>query len=182
MEDRWLVGLRWFPSIPVDRARLRATLMYKVSERLRLGAELNPLDEEVGPIANWLVVTEEPRRPALMLGTSSARIGTEKGRAIYGTASKDLEAWTGLPLAPYVGVSYDGADNRFRAISGLNVRLAASVTTTHFYDGKNLHHMASYSTPEGHGFGLIAARVDNETYLGVNYSLSFGGSPASPSP
>lgn len=162
----------------MDRARLRATLMYKVSERLRLGGEANPLDEEVGPIANWLVVPETARRPAWMLGTSSARIGTEKGRAVYATASKDIEAWTGWPFAPYAGVSYDGADHRFRAIGGLNARLGDAVTTTHFYDGKNLHHMLGYNTPEGHGFGLIAARVDNETYLGVNYSLSFGGSEA----
>ena len=38
-------------------------------------------------------------RPAVILGTSTDRIGTPSGRAIYATASKDLEHLTGLPIA-----------------------------------------------------------------------------------
>ena len=174
MTRRWIVSARYAPDIPVDRARLRTTLMYRFSERFRLGVEVNPRGDDVGPIANWLVLDETETRPALILGTSSARVGTEDGRAVYATLSKDLGPWLDLPLAPYAGLSFDGADHRFREIYGLNVRYTPRVTTTHFYDGVNLHHQISYATDTGHHLGLLLFDLDGEHYLGANYGFSFG--------
>lgn len=159
--------------MPVDRARFRATLVRQVTDDLRLGVEWNPADGDVGPLANWRVLAETERRPALIVGTSSARIGTDSGRAIYATLSKDLERWTGLPIAPYAGASWDGADHRLRAIGGLSVRWHERVSSMHFHDGVEVHHTLTYSAPEGMQFGLILADVGGEDYLGVSYGISF---------
>ena len=75
-----MLSVRSIPNIPVERARLRSTLVYRITPRLQAGLEWNPLAEDVGPIANWRVWDEDAARPALILGTSSDRIGTDHGR------------------------------------------------------------------------------------------------------
>src|SRR5512134_2438884 len=105
-QRRWTFSARWIPGVDVDRAELRTTLSYRFLPTLTAGLEYNPLANDLGPIANWLAIEETGSRPALIFGTSSDRIGTPHGRAIYGTFSKDLTAWTGLPIAPYAGASF----------------------------------------------------------------------------
>jgi hypothetical protein len=171
---RWAVGARAILGIPVDRARLRTTLTYAVSEELRLGIEVNPLGEDVGPLANWRIVDETQGRPALVLGTSSDRIGTEHGRAIYLTASKDLEAATDLPIAPYVGLSYGTHREQLDAIAGLTVRWRERWSSTHLYDGRNLHHLVTRAL-EGHQtVSLVVVEQDEEYYLGLAWSVGIG--------
>ena len=105
--------MRVLEGIPVDRARLRTTLTYPVFDNLSVGLEWNPVgDGDLGPLVNWRLLDETARRPALILGTSSDRIGTPEDRAVYLTASKDLENWSGLSIAPYAGVSYSGFDEQ----------------------------------------------------------------------
>ena len=94
----------------IDRATWRNTLAYRLFPRLTVGVEYNPLDGDVGPLVNFVAVTETEKRPALILGTSSDRIGTPEGRSFYATFSKDLTESTGLPIAPYVGYSYGQFD------------------------------------------------------------------------
>ncbi len=84
----------------------RTTLTYKFHPRVQAGIEYNPRASEFKPLANILVLTETRRRPALMVGTSTDRIGTPSGQSFYATFSKNLQRETGLPIAPYVGVSY----------------------------------------------------------------------------
>ncbi len=69
-----MYGMRLL-SKPRPRATVRMTLTYKFHPRLTAGVEYNPGADEVAPIANLLVLTETRRRPALILGTSSDRIG-----------------------------------------------------------------------------------------------------------
>ena len=55
---------------------------------------------KVSPLANWLALPETEKRPALILGTSSDRLGTPSGQSFYATLSKSLRRETGLPIAP----------------------------------------------------------------------------------
>lgn len=168
--------MRWIAGIPVDRARWRLTATYAFTERFSAGVEWNPLDDDVGPLANWRVVDETEHRPALIVGTSSARIGTSSGRAYYATLSKDLEGFTGLPIAPYGGIAWDGGDEEWKAIGGLNVRWAERWSSVHLWDGENLHHLLDYLLPGGSQVGVLVAEQEGDYYLGLRVGLSFGGS------
>src|SRR5687768_16119174 len=95
----------------IDRATLRTTLTCAITSRLSAGLEYNPKAESFGPLANLVLVTETDRRPALIAGTSSDRIGTPSGQSFYLTASKDLSAELGVPLAPYAGLAYGTYDH-----------------------------------------------------------------------
>jgi hypothetical protein len=161
----------------VDRARVRTTLTYQATERLRVGLEYNPQGHDLGVLANWRVVDETPTRPAVILGTSSARIGTEDGRAIYATASKDLSAWLDVPVSPYLGVAWDGGDHKLQELAGVVVGWSERVSSTHFYDGENLHHMLGLDAGDGVSVGLVLAEVDGERYLGATAGFRFGGFP-----
>lgn len=151
---------------------MRTTLTYELTERLRLGLEYNPQGNDLGIVGNWRVLDETKTRPAIILGTSSARIGTEDGRAFYATASKDLSTELGLPIAPYVGVAWDGGDDKLQDIGGLAVRWSGRVSSTHFYDGENLHHLLSLNSDVG-TFGLVLADVEDERYVGATVSVRF---------
>lgn len=155
--------------------------MYRFTPWLQAGIEYNPLADDVGPLVNLRALEETEHRPALILGTSSDRIGTEGGRAVYATFSKDLEGLTGLPVAPYLGATYvidpDPGEDDWREIGGLMIRWLPRLSTTHMWDGVNLHHVAT--TPlgaldSGRSLGLIVAeRDDGEHFLGVTVGLGF---------
>lgn len=170
---RWTGAIRVIPNIEADRAKLRLTAMYRATDDFQVGIELNPLAPDIGPIANWRALSETKDRPALIFGTSSDRIGTPHGRAIYGTFSKDLEGWTGIPIAPYAGISYGTYDDEFAGIGGLVIRWADRFTTTSMYDGYNLHHLANYNFDTA-SFGIVVAQQDDDYYAGVTFATSFG--------
>lgn len=148
--------------------------MYRLRDDFQAGVEYNPLDDDVGLLANWRVVDETQERPAVVLGTSSDRIGTPRGRAVYVTLSKDLERWTGLPVAPYVGTSYSGFDDEFLPVGGLSIRWAERFSTTHLYDGDNLHHLGTYRLEGGASVGLLLVQQDEDYYLGASAGFAFG--------
>lgn len=165
--------MRWIPGIDVDRAKFRTTLSYRFTDTFRAGVEVNPLDEDVRAIANWLAISEEEARPALLLGTSSDRIGTSGGQAFYATLSKDLEQWTSLPIAPYAGASYGTFDDELEAIGGLVVRWTDAWTSYHTWDGHNLHHQVEHTFENGHALGFVVANLDEHYSVGVTWNWSF---------
>jgi len=167
-EYKWTYGVRFIPNV-IDRAKWRNTLTYQVNSRLSVGVEYNPLAGKVSPLANFVAVTETERRPALILGTSSDRIGTPSGQSFYATASKSFEKETGLPIAPYVGVSYGTYEKRARLIGGLNVYFPKGFSSTILFDGVKVHPTFNYSYGR-HQFGLILVEGKK---AGVNYSVSF---------
>lgn len=173
LERRWVASLRLIEGIPAERARVRTTLAYRFTDAFQLGIEVNPKDDDVGPIANWRIVDEGEKRPAIVIGTSSDRIGSTSGRAVYATASKDLEAWTGLPIAPYVGVSYGGFFNELTEVGGLYVRWHEQVSSTHLWDGYNLHHLLSYATRDGWSLGAVLVEQEGDYYAGLSLGLPF---------
>lgn len=74
------------------------------------------------------------------MGTSSDRIGTDRGQSYYGTFSKSLQPWLGLPVAPYVGAAFRDADDEWTELAGLNYALFDQrLSITHLWDGENLH-------------------------------------------
>jgi hypothetical protein len=166
--EKWTFGVRVIPN-QIDRARWRNTLTYRIHARVTLGVEYNPLAETISPLANVVVLTETHRRPALILGTSSDRIGTPSGQSFYATLSKNLKHATGLPVAPYVGLAYGTFEDRARVIGGLNINFDERWSSTILFDGVRVHPLLNY-TRGRHQFGLIFERGRNP---GVSYSISF---------
>ena len=168
-----MFGARWIPNVDVDRAELRTTLAYQFTPTISAGLEYNPLAEDLGPIANWLAIPETEETPALIFGTSSDRIGTPHGRAIYGTVSKDLEHLIGLPVAPYAGLAWGTFEDELEVIGGLGIRWGESWWSTHLWDGENFHNILETTIAERHTVGLILVEIDNEYSVGVTYSVGF---------
>jgi hypothetical protein len=146
---RWTYGLRLL-SNQIDRATWRNTLMYRLNQDLQVGVEYNPLADDVSPLANYRAVRETRRRPAVIFGTSSDRIGTPEGnQGYYVTFSKDLQPLTGLPVAPYLAVQYSEFDRGINFPMGAAIRLGHDWTLMPTYDGHAFHPMISYRWKHG---------------------------------
>ncbi|HEX8472570.1 MAG TPA: hypothetical protein VF666_00925 [Pyrinomonadaceae bacterium] len=165
---KWTYGVRVI-SNQIDRAKWRNTLTYRFHPRLTAGVEYNPLAGKVSLLANVVALTETHRRPALILGTSSDRIGTPSGQSFYATISKSLKHRTGLPIAPYIGVAYGTFEDRLRPIGGLNINFHERWSSTILFDGVRVHPLLNY-TRGRHQFGVILERGRNP---GASYSVSF---------
>ena len=167
-KDRWTFGTR-FVEGQIDRAKWRNTMTVRIAPRLSVGVEFNPLASDWSPLANWLAVEETERRPALIFGTSSDRIGTSHGQSFYGTLSKNLEKWIKIPIAPYAGATYGTYDDKFRAIGGANIQWMPKASSLIIFDGVDIH--PTFSWTEGRHV-LTFLLVDME-HPGVSYSYSF---------
>lgn len=154
----------------VDRAAVRATLIYRIHPRFHIGLEYNPRVGEVHPLITFIPVTETVNRPAIIFGISSDRIGTPNGTSVYLTASKDLQHWTGLPIAPYGGIVYSSYDKKFRPIGGLNIRIRNDLTSLLQFDGVKVHPSLTYTFNETHALTFLMIRG---TRPGVTYTYSF---------
>ncbi len=166
--DKWTFGVRVIAR-QIYRATWRNTLTYRFHPRFTAGVEYNPLAGKVSPLANVVALTETHKRPALILGTSSDRIGTPYGQSFYATFSKNLKHATGLPIAPYAGVAYGTFEDRFRAIGGLNINFGERWNSTILFDGVRVHPLVNY-THGRHQFGVMLERGRNP---GMSYSISF---------
>jgi len=167
--QNWTYSTRVIFSNILDRARWRNLLTYQLHPRLSLGVEYNPLASDVHPVANWVALTETDRRPAIILGTSSDRIGTPNGTAVYLTASKDLEALLNIPVAPYVGLAYGTYDSEVVPIAGANVCVGEHLTAGIIFDGHKLHPNATWTQGRHQiGFMLVYGKKP-----GIFYSVRF---------
>ena len=165
---KWTYGVRLIAN-QIDRAKWRNTLTYRLHPRVTVGIVYNPLAKKVSPLANVVAITETDVRPALILGTSSDRIGTPSGQSFYATFSKSLKRATGLPVAPYVGVAYGTYEDRARIIGGLNITLSDRWSSTILFDGVRIHPLLNYTFGR-HQLGVILERGRNP---GISYSISF---------
>ena len=98
-DSKWTYSVRVIAN-QIDRATWRNTLTYRFHTRFTAGVEYNPLAKKVSPLANLVVITETHHRPALIVGTSSDRIGTPSGQSFYATLSKNVKHYTRLPVSP----------------------------------------------------------------------------------
>jgi hypothetical protein len=150
---------------------VRTTLTYRFTPRLQAGVEVNPrsTEEKVNPLMNWLVVPEGTRTPAVIVGTSSDRIGTPGGQSFYATASKNLKRETRLPIAPYFGLAYGTHDDKLRPIGGLNIGFTESLTSLVIFDGVHVHPVVNWSYKRN-VFSLLLVRGHEP---GVSWSITF---------
>jgi len=167
-QHRWTLGVRLLTN-QVPRAAVRTTLTYRFHSRLQMGIEYNPRVGEFAPLANLLVLTESKRRPAVMLGTSTDRIGTPSGQAFFATVSKNLRRETGLPLSPYVGASFGTFDHRLRPIGGLTMFLNKRFSILATYNGVNVHPLLNFTHGQ-HTLSLIMVKGRDP---GMSYSITF---------
>jgi len=116
-----------------------------------------------------LALPETERRPALILGTSSDRIGTPSGQSFYATFSKNLKGETGLPIAPYVGVAYGTYEHRWLPLAGLNVYFTRKFSSLVIYDGVRVHPTLNY-THGRHNFSFVLAFANKP---GFSYSIQW---------
>jgi hypothetical protein len=165
---KWTAGIRLL-SEQIPRAAVRTTLTYQVHPRLQLGIEYNPLAHEVAPLMNLLIVTETEKRPALMLGTSTDRIGTPEGQAFFATVSKNLTNIVGLPIGPYAGVSFGTYDHRFRPIGGLTIFLPKGFSIITTYNGVHVHPLLNFT----HGRHALSLVMVKGRQPGMSYSVRF---------
>jgi hypothetical protein len=131
--------------------------------------EWNPKVNEFKPLVNFLLLTETAKRPAVMLGTSTDRIGTPSGQSFYATVSKNLRRETGLPIAPYVGAVYGSYEHRWLPLAGMNVFLTKQLSVTTTFNGVDTHLLANYALNR-HVISLVLVRLHEP---GLSYSIVF---------
>lgn len=133
------------------------------------GVEYNPRVGQWSPLANWLAVPETRNRPAMMVGTSSDRIGTPSGQSFYATASKSLRRELRLPIAPYFGFAYGTYEDRLRPIGGLNIGFTEQITSLVIFDGVHVHPTLNFA----HGRHVTSFILVRGRHPGLSYSISF---------
>lgn len=126
---------------PRGRSRLLHTLSMRLGEDVAVGIDYSPLDGAAGVVANWRLLRESDNGPAVIVGTSADRIGTDAGRAYYVTLSKEVVPNLGL----YVGALYAELPDKIRVPAGVFYRLDDTWSTQLSFDGKNLHPMLNYN-------------------------------------
>ena len=168
LKNRWTFGARVVAN-QIPRASVRTTLTYRLLPVLSAGIEYNPRARKASPLANWLAMGETARRPALILGTSSDRIGTPSGQSFYATVSKNLRRETKLPIAPYFGVAYGTYEDRARAIGGMSVGFTESLNSLIIFDGVHVHPTLNFSWRR-HVFTFLLVRGKHP---GASYSIGF---------
>jgi len=151
----------------IQRAQWRNTLVYRVNPDLQVGVEYNPLSPtaNVGPLFNWRLLREQNGLPAVIIGTSSDRIGTPNGQAYFVTVSKTVAKGIGL----YVGASYSGFEHRIIFPAGASFQFDDHWSSIMAFDGVHFHPTVSYNW-DRYGVTLIYA---NTCYPGFNFSVGF---------
>ena len=143
--------------------------MYTVHPRVDIGIEYNPKAEQVSPLANVRLLDETRSRPAVMVGTSSDRIGTPEGQSFYATVSKDLSRDLGVPVGPYVGIAYGTFEDRARLIGGANISFGRGFSSLLIFDGVHFHPTVSFHRGR-HGASVLLVRSKD---VGVSYNIRF---------
>lgn len=143
--------------------------MRHLTPALKAGVEWNPRADELGFVANWRLAGETRNRPAVIIGTSSDRIGTPEGQSYYVTLSKSLHGETGLPIAPYVGASYSAYENRVIYPFGVNVALGSRWSAMILNDGVHTHLSATYAWDRFAATLLAVERKDVGVSIGARF-------------
>ena len=159
-DAKWEISYRWLHD-QIDRATHRAIVMRQWTPSLKAGIEINPLADEVGLVANWRILSEGPRRPALIAGTSSDRIGTPSGQSWYLTVAKSLHRELGIPLAPYVGVAWSGAEDRVLIPFGASIGIGDRASAMILNDGVHTHGSVSIALGSRWTLTALAVRLED---------------------
>jgi hypothetical protein len=151
----------------LDRPRWRSTASYRILPTLQIGVEYNIAAVEISPSATWFLLTEQGRRPAAFMGTSSDRIGSPEGtQAYYLTVAKNLDP---VPVSAYGTVNYSEWDKGWNYPFGANIEIIPRVTIQPMYDGHRTHLLGTYAA-ERFSVTLIWAWLEN---AGIAASVGF---------
>lgn len=142
-------------------------MVYRVNPDLQVGVEYNPLSPtaNLGPLLNWRLMREQNGLPAIIIGTSSDRIGTPRGQAYFVTVSKTVAKGIGL----YAGASYSQFEHRVLFPAGASFQFDEHWSSIMAFDGVNFHPTVSYNW-DRYGVTLIYA---NTRFPGFNFSVGF---------
>lgn len=168
-DTRWEATYRFIDD-QIDRATHRIIVMRQWTPSFKAGVEVNPSADEIGFVANWRVVAETATRPAIILGTSSDRIGTPAGQSYYTTIAKSLHREIGLPIAPYAGVSWSGAEDRFVFPFGASAALGERFSAMIQNDGIYTHGSVTYAAGPRWAITLLAIRFEEP---GITIGMRF---------
>jgi hypothetical protein len=157
--------VRWIDT-DVDRARWRTTLSYRPFDKVMVGVEFNPAEQEFVPIASLFLMRETQKLPAAFLGTSSDRIGSPEGtQCYYLTSMKNL-----VPhLSAYATVNYSEWDREFNLPFGADLELGHGISVRPMYDGHRTHMTATLSR-KGANLTFLWAWLEEP---GVSVSMGF---------
>ena len=165
---KWEVSHRYLAG-QIERATHRTVVMRQLRPSLKVGLEWNPRADELGFVGNWRAVAESERRPAVIFGTSSDRIGTPRGQSYYVTVSKSLHHETRLPIAPYVSASYSGYEDRMLFPFGVNVALGQRWSAMLINDGVHTHLTATFAARRYAITVLAVERKDFGVTVGTRF-------------
>lgn len=165
---RWELSHRWL-SRQIDRATHRTILAWHATPDLKVGIEWNPLADEVGVVANWRLSRETERRPAIIAGTSSDRIGTPSGQSYFVTASKAFVITPRYGVAPYAGLSWSGAEDRMLYPFGVNASIGETSSAMFLYDGVHSHLSVSRAIGRWVVTGLLVEMSDPGVAVGLRF-------------
>lgn len=143
--------------------------MRQFTPNIKAGLEWNVRAGELGVVANWRLLGETETRPAVILGTSSDRIGTPTGQSYYVTLSRSLERETGLPIAPYVGASYSEYEDRILVPFGLSAAINERLSAMLINDGVHTHLSATVAIQR---FSVTLLAVERRDF-GVTVATRF---------
>lgn len=155
-----------FEDPPAERARQRLTATWRALPWLQIGIEHNPAVHETGPLVNIVALSETETRPAVLLGTSSDRIGTPSGRGYYVTVSKSF----GPGIAPYAGAFYGTYEDRLRAVGGLYAPMGDRFSALVVFDGKNVTPSLTWEAGPYVSISALAFRFES---LGATLAVRF---------
>lgn len=130
----------------------------RVTPRLQLGVEWNPNapEEKLNPVGNLFLQTETDRRPGIVAGFSSDRIGTPTGMSAFVSVQKQLGGDDGR-LAPYAGLSYSQWGREILVPFGVSVALRPDLVLLPMCDGRYGHTTLTWFGRRGESLSLIAA-------------------------
>ena len=130
-------SFRWIPEKP-DNGQIFTSVSYAFLPDFEAGVDYRPLVDEVFPNANWRVLPEGTRIPALILGTSNDDFGDENSQSVYASLSKHVGHYFGIGASPYVGATWIVDLEEVRPLGGLHLRYKA-LSTLFMYSGKDPH-------------------------------------------
>ena len=154
----------------IERATHRTIVMHQLTNSFKLGVEWNQRVNEVGLVANWRALSETARRPAVIFGTSSDRIGTASGQSYFATVSKSLHHLVGVPVAPYAGISWSMFEDRLLVPFGLNVQVRPGLSAMLMNDGVHTHLSSTYGFGGRYSVTLLAVERKD---IGVTIGAAF---------
>ena len=166
MSYKWSSSVRYVDT-DLNRPRWRSTIHYRVLARLQLGLEFNPSESEFSPLMNAFLLTETEKRPAMVLGTSSDRIGSPEGKqAYYITVAKHHPNW---PFSGYFSVNYSEWDKGFNVPFGVAWEFNRNWAAQTMFDGDEYHLLLNW---RGNRYAASLLWVWMES-PGIAFSMEF---------